>query len=138
MSVIVYENEKFYMIAATLKIKVQDIAHLWKYPGGWRENGLYPHIEEFVQKLKDANIQASNERYNKDNESETLRFPKEYNFYLTDYQFVKSLQGLAYNCVEAEEDEDFIEPIKKLHDIIHRLLFKIVNRLPEYERADTW
>ncbi len=77
MSVILYEDEKFLRIAETLKLQGKDLAHLWMYPKGWDGwDGMDKKIEKFVNCLRNANIDAWNERYN---EKEPFKEGKEKN-----------------------------------------------------------
>jgi len=136
MSVIIYEDEKFYRIASTLKnLHGQDIAHLWGYPDQWQNGGMDKPLEEFVQELRNANIQAGNERYNDlDNPFEELDLTTHGSWY-TVYELVKSLQGVSYNIVESV---DFEETKKRLFNVIYFFMSRIVDKLPEYDRAQTW
>ena len=136
MSVIIYEDDKFYRIASTLKsLHSQDIAHLWRYPDNWQNGGMDKYIDDFVQELRNANIQAGTERYTDQNEPfEELNFKTRGSWY-TVYELVKSLQGVSYNIVESV---DFEDTKKRLFNVIYYFMSGIVNKLPEYNKAQTW
>ena len=136
MSVMLYDDEKFYRIASTLKQwHGQDLAHLWGYPHHWQNGGMDKYFDEFVQELRNANIQAGNERYNDlDNPFEELDLTTHGKWYSI-YELVKSLQGVSYNIVESV---DFEETKKRLFNVIYHFMSGIVDKLPEYERAQTW
>lgn len=135
MSVITYEDEKFLRIAKSLKFRAQDIAHLWLYPKNWdKQGGMDETIEKFAQDLRDANVDASNERYNEKKESSELDFTKDA-MTLTIYELIKSLKGVAYNCVESNA---YDETITQLRNIVYFLMSVLVDMTPEYKAAETW
>lgn len=135
MSVITYEDEKFLRIATSLKFRARDIAHLWLYPKNWdKQGGMDETIEKFAQDLRDANVDASNERYKEKKESSELDFTK-WTETLTIYELIKSLKGVAYNCVESNA---YDEAITQLRNIVYFLLSILVDMIPEYKAADTW
>lgn len=135
MSVILYEDEKFLKIAATLKLQGQDIAHLWLYPGGWDQwGGMDKKIEKFTNALRNANIDASNERYREKEPFQVLDYSK-VKLPLTQLELIKSLQGISYNSVESEK---FNRTKEKLFKVIYFLMSQVLNSWPEYEKAQTW
>lgn len=135
MSVILYEDEKFLKIATSLKLQSQDIAHLWLYPKGWDQwNGMDKKIEKFANALRNANIDAYNERYSEKEPYQTVDYSR-VKFPLTQFELIKSLRGISYNSVESEK---FNRTKDKLFKVIYFLMSQVMNSLPEYERAKTW
>ncbi len=135
MSVITYEDEKFLRIAKSLKFRSRDIAHLWLYPKNWdQQNGMDKTIEKFAQDLRNANVDASNERYTEKKEASELDFTKDA-MTLTIYELIKSLKGVAYNCVESNA---YDETITQLRNIVYFLMGVLVEMIPEYKAAETW
>lgn len=135
MSVITYEDEKFLRIAKSLKFRGQDIAHLWMYPDNWSaSNGMDETIEKFVQDLRNANVDASNERYKEKKESSELDFTK-WTETLTIYELIKSPKGVSYNCVESSAYEKTKDQLEK---VIYFLMSILIDMIPEYKAAETW
>lgn len=135
MSVILYEDEKFLKVANTLKLQGQDIAYLWSYPKGWDQwGGMDRTIEKFVNSLRNANIDASNERYGEKEAFRVVDYSKT-TLPLNQYQLIKSLQGISYNCVESEK---FSRTKDKLFKMIYFFMSQVLNSIPEYEKALTW
>ena len=135
MSVMLYEDEKFYRIASSLKLSGQDLAHLWRYPENWQNGGMDKEIEEFVQSLRNANIQALNERYeDQDVSFKDLDFKRRGSWY-SDCELIKSLKGVSYNIVESV---DFDDTKQRLFNVIYFFMSRIVDKIPEYDRAQTW
>ncbi|MCK4432019.1 MAG: hypothetical protein KAW19_12065 [Candidatus Aminicenantes bacterium] len=134
MSVILYEDEKFLRIAGSLKLKGQDIAHLWLYPKGWQSGGMDKAIEKFVNGLRNANIDASNQRYNEQEPFKVLDFSSSGLPY-SNLELIKSLQSVSYNCVESEK---FNRTKGKLRDIIYYLMARVLDSMPEFQRVETW
>jgi hypothetical protein len=134
MSVILYEDEKFLRIAGSLKLKGQDIAHLWCYPKGWDRGAMDKKIEKFVNGLRNANIDASNERYNEQEPFKVLAFSGSGLPY-SDLELIKSLQGVSYNSVESEK---FSRTKDKLRDVIYYLMARVIDTMLEYQRVKTW
>jgi hypothetical protein len=149
MSVILYEDEKFYRVYKSLwRHYCQEMAHIWGYPDNWRTDGMIPHFQDFVQKLRSANIEAYQNRYahNQDALKETEMVSKELEFnhgnpylntmpYNWDCELIKSLRGISYNIVESE---NFEETKQKLFKVIYFLMSREIERLPEYKKAQTW
>lgn len=135
MSVILYEDEKFLRVATTLRIQGKDLAHLWEYPKGWDKwGGMDEKIQKFVNCLRNANIDASNERYDEKEPFKVLSFSKGAIPY-TQLELIKSMQALSYNSVESEK---FNRTKDRLRDVIYFLMDRVINKMPEYERAKTW
>ena len=134
MSVIYYEDEKFQQIAVSLKLQGRDLAHLWLYPKGWDRGAMDKKIEKFVNCLRNANIDASNERYGETEPFKVLSFPDSGLPY-SGLELIKSMKGVCYNC---EESEKFERTVNKLRDVIYFLRSKVINAMPEYERLETW
>lgn len=135
MSVILYEDEKFLKVASSLKLQGQDIAHLWLYPKGWDQwGGMDKTIDKFVNGLRNANIDASNERYKEKEPFRVLDYSNG-TMPLTQMELIKSLQGISYNSVESEK---FNRTKDRLFKVIYFLMSQVINSLPEYEKAKTW
>lgn len=135
MSVITYEDEKFLRIAVSLKFRGQDIAHLWMYPDNWSaDSGMDETIEKFAQDLRNANVDASNERYKEKKVSSELDFTK-HTTNLTIYELIKSLKGISYNCVESSAYDKAKDQLEK---VIYFLMSILVDMIPEYKAAETW
>ena len=134
MSVILYEDEKFLKISVSLKLKGQDLAHLWLYPKGWDRGAMDKKIEKFVNGLRNANIDASNERYNEEEPFKVLAFSGAGLPY-SDLELIKSLQGVSYNSAESEK---FSRTKDKLRDVIYYLMARVIDTMLEYQRVKTW
>lgn len=134
MSVILYEDEKFLRIAESLKLKGQDMAHLFSYPIRWQSGGMDKKIEKFVNALRNANIDASNERYDEERPFKVLSFSGSQLIY-SDLELIKSLQGLTYNCVESEK---FKRTKGKLDDVVYFLMARVIDAMPEFQRLESW
>ncbi|TET25445.1 MAG: hypothetical protein E3J76_01370 [Candidatus Aminicenantes bacterium] len=135
MSVILYEDEKFLRIAASLKLKGQDMAHLWLYPYGWQTGGMDKKIEKFANRLLNANIDSSNERYDEQRPFKVLKGFSSSGLPYSDLELIKSLQGVAYNCVESEK---FSRTKNKLRDVVFYLMSRVIDAMPEFQRIETW
>ena len=134
MSVIFYEDEKFLRIATTLKLQGQDLAHLWLYPNGWQSVGMDKKIEKFTNCLRNANIDASNERYSEKRSFQVLDYSRGVLPY-SQLELIKSMKGVSYNSVESEK---FNRTKDKLDDVIYFLMSRVIDAMPEYERVETW
>jgi len=135
MSVILYEDEKFLRIAESLKLHGKDIAHLWMYPKGWdRWDGMDKKIEKFVNCLRNANVDAWNERYNEQAPFKVVDYSGGVLPY-SDLELIKSLQGVSYNSVESEK---FNRTKDKLDDVVYYLMSKVIDAMPEFQRLKTW
>ena len=135
MSVILYEDEKFLRIAKSLKFRSEEIAHLWMYPKNWTQpGGMDETIEKFAQDLRNANVDASNERYKEKQEASKLDFEK-WTETLTIYELIKSLKGVVYNCVESSAYDETKDQLEK---VIYFFMGILVDMIPEYKAAETW
>jgi len=134
MSVILYEDERFLRIAVSLKLQGQDIAHLWLYPKGWQSGRMDKKIEKFVNGLRNANIDASNERYKEQEPFQVLTF-SDSGLPYSNLELIKSLQGICYN---SEESEKFKRTISRLRDVLYYLMKNVIDALPEFQRVQTW
>jgi len=148
MSVILYEDERFYRVYETLKLNYfQEIAHIWHYPDNWQTDGMFPYLQKFVQNLRSANREAYINRYSHNPEalqelepvSQELKFMdgpylngRPYN---STCELTKSLKGISYNMAESE---NFEETKQTLFNVIYFFMSRIIERLPEYEKAETW
>jgi len=140
MSVILYEDEKFFKVAKELKLRARDIAYLWAYPDRWNApSGMDSTIEQFVNDLRNANIAAYNNRYSEKEKpvklnfmagSVTIRICA-----LSTFELIKSLKGIAYNCVETNQ---FDKTLETLRNVIYHLMSEVLNAIPEYEKAKSW
>ena len=139
MSTILYEDERFLRIYETLSITRggQEYAHIFLYPEGWdKPDGMNQHYQGFVDNLRVANIKAYNSRYEDADELEVslLDFSRSVMPYGSNIQFCKSLRGLRYN-LDNEDVNGCAEILNRLIDVVS---YRIISRLPEWERADTW
>ena len=141
MSVILYDGEKFQRIYQSLHLKGQELGYLFGYPEGWdKYGGLDEHIRPLIQDWQRGNIMTWNRQYPDDVEPLELA-DLDYGVmpYLNDFELLKSLQGLRYNLISNDgEETDFKGSMGKLNRLIEHVMNKIIRRLPEYERADTW
>ena len=62
MSTILYEDEKFLRIYATMNLNGTAYAYLFGYPEGW-QTSMSQHYQPFLDNLRIANIRAYNDRY---------------------------------------------------------------------------
>ena len=128
MSVCLYEDEKFQRIAATLKLTSRDHVYFF-YGDSYSEatgNGLKAKVEEFVLELANMNTAAFNARYDESTEPRKIDFRG-----AMPYQklaLIKSLQGLRYNCHEAEDES----LMRRLTDLIYSMMSEYIGRLPAY------
>jgi len=138
MSTILYEDEKFLRIYETMKCARdgRDFACVFGYPDGWgKPGGMDTTLHEFVDKLRQANIQAYNERYEEGEPPiSLLDFTNAVMPYGSTIQLLKSLHGLRYNI----DSQDVGECAKQLDKVIDQLQYEIISRLPEWEKASTW
>lgn len=130
MSVILYDDEKFRKIAESLKLQSREHVYFF-YGNKYNEatgNGLKEKIEEFVQELANMNTAASNSRYGETRETREIDFycvlP-----YVGKLALIKSLQGLRYNCHEAENEK----LMDRLTDLIYDIMSDYIGHLPAYE-----
>ena len=136
MSVILYEDDKFLRIYETLKLQRKDLAHLWLYPKGWDGNGMDKKLQKFVNCLRNANIDATNERYDEKHPFVVLDFThRSVLSWLSQFELIKSLHSISYNSVESEK---FNRTKDKLRDVIYFLMDSVISNMPEYEQAQTW
>ena len=138
MSTILYENQKFLRIYETMKGRKDGryFACIFGYPAGWDlAGGMDDTLKEFVDKLRQANIQAWNERYEEDEPPVSLLdFTGAVMPYGSTVQMLQSLHGLRYNM----DGQDVDECAKQLNKVIDQLQYEIISRLPEWEKASTW
>lgn len=134
MSVILYEDEKFLRIAASLKLKGKEIAHLWSYPKAWDRGAMDSKIEKFANCLRNSNIDAWNERYDEKVPFKVVDYSGGVLPY-SDLELIKSLQGVSYNSVESEK---FKRTKDKLDDVVYFLMARVIDAMPEFERLETW
>jgi len=140
MSVILYDDEKFLRIYATLRLDAKDYAHIFDYPEGWNKpGGMDTYLRAFIDDLRRANIITWNRQYPDDQQPlRTLQF-KPVLPYATDFELLKSLQGLRYNLISNDGTKtDISGCFEKLTNLIYCLMSRIIDRLPEYQRAETW
>ena len=148
MSVILYEDERFYRVYESLRLNYyQDMAHIWHYPDNWQRDGMTPYFQDFAQKLRSANREAFINRYSHNQEAlqELKEVSQELEFkpdpylnarpYNTSCELIKSLQGISYNMVESE---NFEETKDRLFQVIYFLMSRAIERLTEYQKAETW
>lgn len=135
MSVILYEDEQFLRIAETLKLRGKDIAHLWLYPKGWDcTAAMDKKIEKFVNCLRNANIDAWNNRYDEKIAFKLIDYSPGVLPY-SDLELIKSMQGVSYNSVESEK---FKRTKGKLDDVLFYLMTSVIDAMPEFQRLKTW
>ena len=135
MSVILYEDETFLRIATPLKLKGRDLAGFWGYPKNWdRWDGMDKTLEKFGNCLRNANIDASNERYSENKPFQVLDYSRGVSPY-SGFALIKSMKGVFYNSIESEK---FNKTKDRLRDVIYFLMSQVIDAMPEYERVDTW
>ena len=136
MSVIFYEDEKFLRIATTLKLQGKNMAVYWGYPNNWdRWDGMDERLEKFANCLRNANIDATNERASDSNEPFKVLDHSQGVLPYSGLELIKSMKGVFYNSIESEK---FNRTKDRLRDIIYFLMSKVIDAMPEYERAETW
>ena len=146
MSVVYFDDEKFYKVNESLKAHWQDMAYLFGYPDGWQNlgpgNNRNPHIEKFTQLLRNANISAWGERYNDHEPWVNLDFeaPSMYRAYPSVFDLIKSLQSINYNMAEADPDHPmgFDGAADLLFKIIYHLMDGVIRTMKQYELSTAW
>lgn len=141
MSVILYEEEKFLRTYQSLKLMGRDIAHVFGYPKGWNEpGGMDEVIKSFVADLRRANITTWNRQYPDDPRSLAIPdFDKGILPYGNDLELLKSLKGLHYNLISNDEKEtNLLGCCERLHNLIYCIMSRIIERLPLYQKVNTW
>jgi len=134
-----YGDEKFARIFASLQHDGRNIAWLFGYPKGWDEpGGLLPSIRAFVQDLQRANAITWNRQY--ENEKVPLSLGKLTGLPpYTEIEFYKSLRGLKYNLMDNEGAEtNLAKSLERLDILIDTVGASIISKLPEWEAAKTW
>lgn len=135
MSVILYEDEKFMAIRATMKQDSRDWACTFGYPDNWNDWPVMEEtIDEFCQWLRLGNIRAWNERYEGKEPDKILPQRDGVSSYRNNYELLQALHSVSYNCIEAEDTE--LEKI--LDKVIAHLSYKMLAAQPEWKAADTW
>ena len=135
MSVILYEDEKFLRIADTLKLKGRNLAYLFDYPKNWDAwDGMDKKLEKFCNCLRNANIDATNQRYNEDHPFQVLDYSNGVLPY-HGFELIKSLKSVLYNSAESEK---FNRTKERLFEVIYHFMSEIIDAMPEYERVNTW
>ena len=140
MSVILYEDERFLKIYESLHLKGRDLACFWDYPEGWdKPNGMNEVLWNFVNDLRRANTITWNRQYQDEQYPLDILELKTVTPYKNDFQLLKSLRGVRYNLISNDGQEtDLLGCMQKLDKLILHIAFEIVDRLPEWEMADTW
>ena len=141
MSVILEDDQKFQNIFAALRRHPKAIGHLFGYPDGWDYiGGLDLILRPWISRLHLANCAAYNARY--DGGHAAARIIEmdgegpgaDWN----DFELIKALQSLSYQCNEAEGDAQHKESLRLLERIIYGLMADVIRRMPAYENAETW
>lgn len=135
MSVMLFEDERFQKIFSSLKASWRDFAFIFKL-SDCIETQIDVILQDFVQGLCNANTEAYNERY----EDETDLAQRKLKWatttpYSNRCELLKSLESVKYNSAESV---NYNGVKQDLHDVIFSLMFSIIHKLPEYERAETW
>jgi len=140
MSVILYDDKKFLKIYATLRLNAKDYAHIFGYPEGWdKPGGMDTHLRAFIDDLRRANVITWNRQYPDDPQPLTALEFKPVMPYSSDIQLLKSLQGLRYNLISNDgRITNLSSCFEKLTNLIYYLMSRIIDRLPEYQKAKTW
>lgn len=142
MSVILYEEQKFLKIYETLS----------RYQGNYQSNHgrfaqvfKYPEdydkcLKSFVQDLHRSNILAWNRQY-RDNQAElkVVSFRRNEKPYNNKCELLKSLESIRYNLADNGGNvTDICSCEDRLDKIINGIMSDIIEKIPEYEKADTW
>ena len=137
MSVVLYEDERFIKIYQSIRNKGRDLACVFAYPDGWdKNNGMDKTLQVFVRNLRNANIEAWNNRYEEENEPgvEELDFTNHHS-YMSIYDLIKSLKGVSYNMVESESFENVKQTLFK---VIYFLMSRVLDEIPAYQNSKAW
>ena len=139
MSVILYNNEKFVRIYGSLKPKGRELAHIWSYPDGWDTGGMDRILRGFCDDLRRANIITWNQQYPKEAVPlEVVEFQAMLP-YRNPCELLKSLRGVSYNLVTNNgSTRNLLGCADKLRQVIEYVTIKIIDKIPEYEKALTW
>ena len=135
MSTILYEDEKFLRIYATMNLNGTAYAYLFGYPEGW-QTSMSQHYQPFLDNLRIANIRAYNDRYDDADELpySLLDFTLPVSPYASDIEFYKSLLGLRYNL----DEQDVSRCRELLNRLIDEVAYSIISQLPTWEKVPTW
>lgn len=142
MSVILFDAEKFEVVAAALKNHVLrrtglSVACMFGYPEGWdQRNGMDSHIEAFCVDLARSNSATWNRQYRETDSTPLCNF-KRGRMPISDVALYKSLQSIRYNLADNEGDSTDLNKCGHILDrLISCLASKIISeQLPEYEKA---
>jgi len=142
MSVILYDEEKFLMIAESLKglNGAGELGFFFQYPEGWKsQGGLDNAIDTLVNDWYRANQMTAQRQYDDIPKGLCSLSKKKVQPYRNKVELYKSLQGLRYNmCDNGGETTDFLNSLKKLNRLIDHIAYEIIGEMPEYNKADTW
>lgn len=137
MSTILYENDKFLKIYQTMKCKGRDYACLFRYPDGWdKPGGMDESIQNFIDSIRQANIQAYNERYADADELAVslLDFSHVVMPYGSNVQLYQALLSIRYNI----DQEDVNDCAKVLNHVIDHVSYEIISNMEAYKTANVW
>jgi hypothetical protein len=158
MSVICYDDTKYYRIAHSMKhiasqgVTYNTIPERWAgdfdYPEDWRNmDTMDSVINNFCNDLYRAN-QMTYERQYQDSDNvetgfklESLNFekPKRVARYKSNIELYKSLQSVRYNiCDNSGKKTNFNKCLNRLDSIIESIAYDIISSMPEYDKADVW
>ena len=140
MSVILYQDEKFLRIYQSLHLRGSRIAHIWHYPKGWdKPDGMDETLKNFVNDLRRANTITWNRQYEDDQYPLDILPSRRATSYSDNFELLKSLRGLRYNLIANDGSEtNLLGCMEKLDRLIEFVAFEIIDKLPEWERANTW
>ena len=140
MSVMIYEDIKFLRIYESLHLKGRNIAPIWHYPKGWDEpNGMDESLKGFVNDLRRANTITWNRQYTDEQYQLSVLDFKTVLPYKNNFELLKSLRGVRYNLISNNgEETNLLDCYKKLDALVEYVALDIIDKMPEWERADTW
>jgi hypothetical protein len=133
MSTILYDTARFLQIRESLRLKTRDLAFCFGYPEGWdKPETMSQIIDNFVQDICRANTRAYNDRYESENQPETILPSRHVLPFPTTHALVKALHAIDYNL----DDANVNGCAKVLHGIIYHLMYEIVSASKQYQAAE--
>ena len=133
MSTALFDDDRFLQIRESLRLKIGgDLVHVWSYPPNCEDRLVMKEIiDKFVQDLGVSNTRAFNARYENENEPERILPNRSVLPFSTDHALVKALQAIDYNI----DDENVNGCADILHKLLYHLMYGIVSKSPQYEKA---
>ena len=89
-------------------------------------------LNKLGQALKDMNTKAVNCRYNETTKTDQYTHTPDYKINI--FHALKSLQCLLYQCCEGDIDQTELN--KSMRQIEKSIMHEIIDKIPEYERAN--